>query len=111
MKDEDWTNDRMVNTLLKHVFKRIHTPSEEELTYIRRMALDEDVALLRGALGGFGFSILFSLFSFMDGFETPDDWPGVTLMNSKTGEQLTEEHWAFLLTEVEQEVLEELEDT
>jgi hypothetical protein len=86
-----WTNEDIRHEVLSHIIRIAYMESDVSLQALREEALDNDLDELRKRLINIKLGMALRIFYLLDGGTAPAYWPGIMLVNSETGENLSED--------------------
>jgi hypothetical protein len=106
-----WTNDQIRDAFLLHILRQIYTFTDDSLEAFRKDALDSDLKDLRTRMLNLQMGAALVMLGLVDGVRGPTYWPGIKLVNAKTGEDFLaeDEQWEFAFSHAEGKYLDSIE--
>lgn len=86
---KSWTNQEMLEEFLTIIVTDIYRTAFQCIDAIRDAAMNENPSRLKDRLIDLQIGTVASIFSLIDGASGPTYWPGVQLVDAKTGETLS----------------------
>lgn len=83
-----WTNDEMRAVLVARIVNQIYALPEEYLEELREQIKTSTIKEFRDQLVSLQENLALDIFGVLDGLYGPTYWPGIRLVNAKTGESL-----------------------
>jgi hypothetical protein len=105
-----WSNDEILREVFVQTLRQAYEIASSPNTKdgLKEALDDDDPARLRDRLVSLQIGSLLSLLRFLDGAVGPSNWPGLSLVNTDTGESLSNDfQWSF--AEAESIVMDEVE--
>lgn len=88
-QETEWTNRKILREFFWEILESINSFSSETLPYFREDALHGSDEELKKRIINLQKGTLWRVLTLIDGTTGPSEWPGVTLVNRETREELS----------------------